>query len=363
MCTHLANHFELHFFIFGPHQSIDNLQNKGKFGKIFSSDMLSGFLKTTNKLGYRMARKVFPPHFDSKRYAPDSILKEISYIQQKENYEACIVHTPLLGRCLQAFPGTVVRIIDSHDIWHQKYLNFKSLGYGKLLSQFRNKDKEINLYRSVDLVLAISLWDHKYLVEHGVNSIYTPVSFKPEPLPAKEPTGHDLLYASGKGITNIDALHYFIGKIMPIVKRQIPYLRLKISNVSDEIRNKYSGRPDIVFLPFFDDAHDAYRGADIVIVPLRYASGLKIKVLESFSLGKPTIVSPAAAQGIPVAEYAQERISINPDIFAEELINALRDQRYRKKLSMSGLAIINNNYSPELVYKDIINHIFHEKSP
>lgn len=357
MCKHLANHFELHFFICRKTEHIENLQKREIFGKIFFSDECLNPSGNLFGLKGRIARRLFPPHFDNEMYVSSSPLKQLSSIQDREKYDVCMVHTPLLGRCLEVFPETVLKIIDSHDIWHQKYLNFKALGYGRLLSQFRDKQREINLYRKTDLVLAISLWDHDYMLRYGVNSIYCPVSFTPDPLPTKKPSGHDLLYASGSGPVNIDAIHYFIREIMPIVQKQIPDLKLKISNVSDEIKERYSGRSDIELLPFFKDAHDAYRAADIVIVPLRYASGLKIKVLESFSLGKPTIVSPAAVQGVPVSKFAQERISIEPDIFASEVIRALKELSYREKLSGGGLDIIRNEYTAEKIYKGLIESI------
>jgi glycosyltransferase involved in cell wall biosynthesis len=91
----------------------------------------------------------------------------------------------------------------------------------------------------------------------------------------------------------------------------------------------------------------------VVVVPLRAGSGLKIKVLESFALGKPTVLSSSAAQGIPVQRYAQRNITSDPVGLAAELLESLKDKDYRSELVSTGLDIISKEYNPEKVYGEL----------
>jgi glycosyltransferase involved in cell wall biosynthesis len=333
----------------------EHLPGRETFRQVFATAGANAGLPTPQRPLDRLARRLFPPHFDAPCYLPDAILAQLAEIQSREKYDACMIQTPLLARCLSAIQGDTLKIVDAHDIWHQKYLGFKALGCGNLLAQFRDAERELAFYRSADHVLAISLWDHEHLLAHGVNSIYTPVAFSADPLPERSPPGHDLLMASGSGPFNMDAVRFFVADILPLVLKEIPDVRLKIANPAPEITKDYSGHPQVVLLPFFDHPRDLYAQADLAIAPLRFTSGLKIKVLESFAFGKPIILSPAADQGIPMANYAQRVVSSKPPEFAAEIVAALRDPEYRRALAAAGLNLIETAYSRDQSYRELMS--------
>jgi len=353
LCACLNEIFELHYFTCAPVEQFKSFFNPGIFKTVRFTSNGENTVNFQKRIGQRLLRHLIPPHFDSKFYVPDSILEEINALHQREKYDACMIFTPTLARCLDALPDSVFKIIDTIDIWHQRYEDFKKIGYGNLLYHFRDKNREVELLKSADLVIAISLWDYDYMIKCGINPVYTPVSFKEEALPLKNPSANDILYASGNGPTNIDAVQFFVNEILPILRRSISNVNLKILSAGNELKGIYSNREDVTLLPFLNDIREAYNLADIVVVPLRIGSGLKIKVLESLAFGKPTIVSPAAIQGMPMQNYVQEHISEIPEIFADEVLRALKDRDYRLKLIESGLNIIRNEYNPEKVYGDL----------
>lgn len=332
----------------------EHLPDRETFRQVFATAGASAGLPTPQCPLDRLARRLFPPHFDAPCYLPDAILAQLAKIQSREKYDACMIQTPLLARCLPAIQGDTLKIVDAHDIWHQKYLGFKALGCGNLLAQFRDAERELAFYRSADHVLAISLWDHEHLLAHGVNSIYTPVAFSADPLPERSPPGHDLLMASGSGPFNMDAVRFFVADILPLVLKEIPDVRLKIANPAPEITKDYSGHPQVILLPFLDHPRDLYAQADLAIAPLRFTSGLKIKVLEAFAFAKPIILSPAAAQGIDVANYAQRVVSSKPQDLAAEIVAALQDQDYRNTLASTGLRLIHGAYGHKNAYRDLM---------
>lgn len=90
------------------------------------------------------------------------------------------------------------------------------------------------------------------------------------------------------------------------------------------------------------------------MLPRGQALQLKIKVLESLAFGKPIILSPAAAQGIPMANYAQRVVSSKPQDLAAEIVAALQDQAYRTALANSGLDLIGKGYAPEKAYGELV---------
>lgn len=352
MCKWLSSKFSLHILVTESIPTIENLSEAESFKKIHS--VLPVKINTISKILQKTRLTLLRPHFDDRFYENKFLLQKIKSLCATYYFHAVIVNTPSLAYCLQSFLGKTIKIIDAHDIWHQKYLNFKSVGYGNLLSQFRDKDKELNLYRTADLAIAISLSDLQYMHENGVeNCIYVPPSFQAKTLKENLPKNPVLLYASGQGPLNIDAIEYFVGQVLPLVKNGFPSVKLKILNPSEEIRKKYGMRDDLILTSYTKDLASEYMTSTLVVVPLRFANGIKIKVLEAFAFKRPCIVSPAAIQGIQSANFAQRRISIDAKIFSEEILNALNDENYRRELAESGHQIIKKFYSPEVAYKEL----------
>ncbi|MBN1865301.1 MAG: glycosyltransferase family 4 protein [Victivallales bacterium] len=358
MCRNITDVVEIHFFTFSDAPGKVPLLDGGKiFKKVTFADLQGSPMMPGNSLCHRIRRAVCPPHFDSSYYVPDRLLHRLKEIHRSEKFDSCMIVTPNLARCLMTFPVEVFKIIDTIDVWSQRASDFKKIRQGALLSQFRDSSREIDWLKKADLVIAISLWDFDYFCCNGLSPIHVPVSFMPSPLPAKSPSVSDILYPAGRGPTNTDAIRFMMDDIMPIVRHAVPEARLLVPNPDQELKDAYAGRDDFVSLPFLENIRDAYSMADLVAVPLRVGSGLKIKVLESFAFGKPTIVSPAAAQGIPMDSYAQNKISANPEEFASEVVDTLSCVEYRRQLIESGLDIIKTLYNPEKVYGELKNRL------
>lgn len=291
-------------------------------------------------------------HFDHPMYASDALLAAAGRIQQQHEIDACIVHTPLIGRAFEGLRPDTVTILDAHDLWHDKYRYFDEIGKGALLEHFRSQERELAAYRNADLTLAISLHDQARLIAAGLTEeqvLHVPVSFESQPVEseAEEPY---LLYTGGSGIFNCDALHQFIRQTLPLIRERVPGTKLLIMGAEPEIRDAYGTHPAVELLPYLDDVSDGYRRARLVVVPLRHGTGLKIKVLESFARRMPTVCSEAGVQGLHLGDYPLTHLSADPEPFAAAVVRALEDDAYRAQLADSGYAVIDSHYGAEQVY-------------
>ena len=57
------------------------------------------------------------------------------------------------------------------------------------------------------------------------------------------------------------------------------------------------------------DLDEVFAGVRLTVVPLRFGAGLKGKVLDSFAAGLPCVMTPIAAEGIPLAELGRELVA------------------------------------------------------
>ena len=100
-----------------------------------------------------------------------------------------------------------------------------------------------------------------------------------------------------------------------------------------------------------DDATDFMRRLSVVIAPLFAGSGMRIKVLEAMSLGKPIVATTIGAGGIDVKD-----ILIADDVtsFADAVVRLLRDPNAAARIGADARANVMKRYEPNAIARDLL---------
>lgn len=310
-----------------------------------------GLIPSRN-LARRALRRLRRPRFDDRVFWNHVLIDVARAIDAERRIDAILIETVRYAWVLDALPKCRPHIIDAVDIWHERYLAYAAMGKGALLDHYRDPAREMARYGAADLTLAISSHDIRAMREAGVPDdqvLSVPMAFEPQPIPSVA-VGPELLFAGASSEANEEAAIHLADRVLPLIRGRVPGARLSLLRVPEGLRSRFADREDIRCLPYLEDIDDAYRAARVVVVPLLRGSGIKIKVLEAFSRGAATIITPAAAQGIELEGFAQERISAEPDVLADEIVRALSSSEYRDALSRSGLEVIERHYRPERIH-------------
>lgn len=303
----------------------------------------------------RAVGRLLRPKFDDAHFRVPSLIAKTRALHAERPIDVILIETIRYGWLFEALADLSprpVHAIDAVDIWHERFRHYAAMGKGRVLDHYRDPEREMARYRAADLTLAISSHDRDAILAGGVppeRLLYLPVAFEPRPVESRA-EGPELLFAGVSGEANEEAALWFADEVLPLVRRAVPDARLTLLRVPPPVAARLAGREDVRIVPYLDDIDCAYRDARVVVVPLRRGSGIKIKVLEAFSRGAATIITPAAAQGIELAGYAQERITDEAGPLAEEVVRALTSEEYRRALGESGLRVIAERYRPERVY-------------
>jgi glycosyltransferase involved in cell wall biosynthesis len=123
-----------------------------------------------------------------------------------------------------------------------------------------------------------------------------------------------VFYGIMNQIHNIDTLRFLVHKIIPLVHRQHPDLRLEITglHLSDEVLTLGNQFNWIEIIPVVEDISRFVGKATLMCWPFRYGAGVKTKIVESMMLGKAIVTTTqgseaftsAQAKGILVADTA-----------------------------------------------------------
>jgi len=135
---------------------------------------------------------------------------------------------------------------------------------------------------------------------------------------------------------NADAALYLAREVWPLVRRAEPAARLFIvgRRPGPEV-SALDGRDGITVTGTVDDVRPyAWRSA-ATIAPLRFASGLQNKVLQSLAMEVPVIATPAATAGLP-AEREGIVVADTAAGLAEAFLGLARDRERRATLGARG---------------------------
>jgi len=194
-----------------------------------------------------------------------------------------------------------------------------------------------------------------------VQCVPTVYDVAPAP-PAPDPGGSTLLLVGAMGHRpNRDAVLYFVKDVLPLIMGQVPDVEFVVvgRNVPASIRRLASRHVRVTGVvpevgPYLNEA-------TVYVAPLRFGSGIKLKILEALAHGKAVVTTPVGAEGIEVTHGVNCLIAEGPDDLAGNVVRLLRDRELRKRLGVAGRKMIEERHSPEAagprvrrIYRDMM---------
>jgi O-antigen biosynthesis protein len=156
-----------------------------------------------------------------------------------------------------------------------------------------------------------------------------------------------ILFVAGFGHPpNVDAARWLVEKVLPRVRAHLPQARLSLvgSNPTEEV--KALAGDGVEVMGYVDDATLAslYRAARVVVAPLRFGAGVKLKVLEAMANGVPVVTTSIGAQGLLGLDEVVP-VSDDPEQIADALVDLLIDDARWSVVSDAANSYISENFS------------------
>jgi glycosyltransferase involved in cell wall biosynthesis len=216
---------------------------------------------------------------------------------------------------------------------------------------------EAELARAADLVWYASTVD-KEAVERlapGVRGAVVPTihRLRPPGLPFDE-REHLIFVGNFVHRPNADAVNFFVREILPLVRVEIPGVRLLLvgDNAPPDVAAHAS--EEVRLLGYVPDLDPLMARARVFVAPIRFGAGINGKIGEALAYGLPVVTTSVGAGGMGFADGEQALVADDPREFAAAVARAYRDAELWRRLSERGRRHIEQNFTPEVVSR-IIN--------
>jgi hypothetical protein len=200
--------------------------------------------------------------------------------------------------------------------------------------------------RSVDTVIVCSQGD---LERAGhANGVIVPNGYEPPDHPLGNIAVGDpptvLFQGSMRYGPNTDGARWFVTDIAPRIRAQLPDVRVRLVGDPDGVVMRLDQPPAVTVVGFVDSIETELAGADLVVVPLRYASGTRLKILESLAHRIPVVSTTIGAQGLGLEPGRHLLIADDAESFARACVSLLTDPVRRRQLADEGQAAFLGNH-------------------
>jgi hypothetical protein len=132
---------------------------------------------------------------------------------------------------------------------------------------------------------------------------------------------------------NIDGAEWLANAIAPHIRAAIPATEVRL--VGRPATNvKLLHRPGVVtVVGQVASMEDELARATVAVVPVRYGSGTRVKILESFAHRVPVVSTTVGAEGLDVEDGVHLLLADDPEEFAAATVRLLGDARLRMCLT------------------------------
>jgi glycosyltransferase involved in cell wall biosynthesis len=132
---------------------------------------------------------------------------------------------------------------------------------------------------------------------------------------------------------NIDGAEWLATTIAPRIRAAVPATEVRLVG-RPGTSVKWLHRPGMVsVVGQVPSMEDELARASVAVVPVRYGSGTRVKILESFAHRVPVVSTTVGAEGLDVEDGVHLLLADDPGEFAAATVRLLGDTRLRVRLT------------------------------
>ena len=150
------------------------------------------------------------------------------------------------------------------------------------------------------------------------------------------------VFGSRGWLPNEESTVWFAAEVWPAVRAALPGAVLHLFGAPPGLE-----APGVVAHPSPGDSAEVYAPGSILAVPLRIASGVRIKILEAWARGVPLVATPAALAGLEAEDGREALVARDASEFARAITRLHREPGLAAAVVEAGRGARRERHEPE----------------
>ena len=162
---------------------------------------------------------------------------------------------------------------------------------------------------------------------------------------------------------NLSSFFYIINNILPLLRKEKITFEFRVVGIYDDrsliIAKKYN---DIKLLGFVDSIEDITDQCRLMLAPITFGTGIKLKILDALSLGLPVVTNSVGAEGLAGEAGKHYLVGNNAQVLVQQILLLCRSQEKCKELSKNAFELMKEKYHESVVQKQYMHILHHQCS-
>jgi glycosyltransferase involved in cell wall biosynthesis len=261
----------------------------------------------------------------------DSILPLVRELSTSLNPDIVLVEYTYVSKIFTLFGRDILKILDTHDVLGNRDLLFikKKIPPKWFYTSEAEEKKGVD---RADIILAIQPQEAAYFKKLSKKKVLTVGHvIKPAVSRGAEPKHPSrLIFVGSSNPNNLTGIKWFLENVFETLKKESPGIELDIvGNAADYVEPA----PGLNLVGTVKALTPFYRNASVVINPLQFGTGLKIKTIEALAMKRPLVTTPNGATGIEDWAGRAFLCADTPEEFATAIFQIITSKELQNALT------------------------------
>lgn len=226
-------------------------------------------------------------------------------------------------------------VYDAEALYHRRLLRQAHLADAETAAVLNDQaawwlEAEVAVARHADEVVCVSEDEAEFFRASGATRVEVATPWlrgaapTDDTLAGRADIGFVAGWLAGAGSPNGDALEWFASEVLPLVLRELPWARLRVTGTLPFPLGRLEGL-HVRAEGFVPDLASFYRAIRVAVAPLRFGAGVKVKTVEALQYGVPIVATTVGAEGLEPLHGDVVVVRDDPAAFAAAVVDRLRD--------------------------------------
>lgn len=272
-----------------------------------------------------------------------------------------VIYAQMVRTMKYAAHSELPKVLDFQDSlsmnMERRMLKHKGLRYFALHYEFKMlRSAEFNAGSIFDRLTIISERDSDAIPRHRgteIDIIRNGVDFEYFQ-PIDKEKEYDVVFCGNMQYRpNIDASHFLVDEVMPIVWRTHPEARVLLAGATPKLSVRQLESSRVTVSGSVDDIRPCYASASVFVAPMRIGSGLQNKLLEAMAMGIPSVTTPLANASLQAEDGKHLLIGDDASSLAAAIVRLLDDETLRQHITENASQYVHDNFSWQSAADDL----------
>lgn len=190
--------------------------------------------------------------------------------------------------------------------------------------------------------------DNVIVVPNGVNESATTLPAAPAPRTAAGALRMAFV-GNVEHPPNLDGIGFFAHEVLPILRQTYPEAILDVlgPSATPELRTRFAG--SVRFHGYVPDLAASLSTYDLLVAPIRFGSGTRVKLLDALACRIPIVCTPPAAEGLPLENGKHLLVANDATAFAQSVLMLKQDPAMGARLASSGADLVDAQFRSSVI--------------